>query len=726
MSKDSWPVQFIALLMMAVVFNPIFLEDGSDAYGWTDGSKDSLVYPHYGIIDLIAHGAFELFNSSYPEKAEFIYYWFDEMGADSNPDSFDQKHTIPVAEDNFLAWTDDGQPDGDKGYYFVNNRKSWVPETDAARESQKWANYTMQNLTAWFLEGKPTVSLAKHKAAYCTARMSRYVAKMSQYGRTDYSQWDQYSQLPDYDPNEASYQDYYEALLWTDQSMGALQEDYWNRSRNPPPDLGAHGINEHTADLARWVNSRDGSTVQMRDYNGTTITVGKTYKEMLDHFMYCWDGDLRYKDVRGFNESLWGLTLQNLVAATENLSSMYAAIYDESWENFLSIAPDLTVVDYNVLPEEIIANDMVLVNATVRNHGSMATRTTFLVELKASTGFVNNQPLKLDPGQEKTVTFSAFKVGEGQINVTITADSGEVVAEPDEDDNEARFSFVPVPEVFTSEIGLAVPFSAIRKDTVQPIRVEITNTGNRQDHFLLTASTNSENVRFLDPDDPIIVGPGSSQVGTIYMMTFVNTSIGTILVDIEAEGAGSISEMQIPVQVLERTKDPVPVITGPSWARLEEVVTLSAAGSTDPDNDPLTFTWHVPGWGNFTTTEISFNYSKTGVYEIELVVYDGNASATLVLPFEVFPKVPTNMSAFPAVRGVSGITVSWKQWRSGGLIAYWLEAAALPGQGQLSERGPYTSRISPGNNSGRVGKFLPGTEVQVKLTVEAERFGNVT
>ncbi|MGA1820781.1 MAG: CARDB domain-containing protein [Thermoplasmatota archaeon] len=725
MSKGSWPVSIPLILLIAVAFNPIFLEDGSDASGWTDGSKDSLVYPHYGIIDMIADGAYRQFNATYPEKAEFLYYWYLELGADSNPDSFDAKHTIPVEEDNFLAWTDDGQPDGDKANYFIHNRKGWE-DTDAPSNAQKWANYTMQNLTAWFLQGKPTVSLAKHKAAYCLARMSRYVAKMSQYGRTDYSKWDQVRQLPDWDPNEASYQEYYEALLWTDDSMGELQDDFWNRTRAPPSGLDAYRINEHTADVAKWVNSRDGSTVQMVDHDATTITVGNTYKEMLDHFMYCWDSDFRYKDVRGFNQSLWELTLENLVAVTENLTAMYLAIYDASWENFLQIAPDLTIVDYGVLPEEIIANDMVTINATVRNDGPKATASTFLVQLSASTGFVNTQPLKLEPGEEKMVTFYAFPVGDDPVDVTILADSTEVVAESDETDNTVSFQFDPIPEVFSSEIDLAVPFPAIRRDTVQPLKVEITNNGNRYDEFMLSASTLSPNVRFLDPDDPVGVHPGTSEVGTIYMMTFENTSLGTVLTDIFAEGSGSTSEMQINVQVLERTQDPVPVITGPVWARLEEIVTLSAAGSSDPDGDPLTFTWYVPQWGNFTGQEISFNYSKVGVFEIILMVYDGNASATLSLPFEVFPKVPANLSSTASVRGTSGITVGWKQWRSGGLIAYWLEATALPGQDELSERGPYTSRIGPGNSSGRVGKFLPGTEVEIKVTVEAERFGNVT
>jgi hypothetical protein len=140
----------------------------------------------------------------------------------------------------------------------------------------------------------------------------------------------------------------------------------------------------------------------------------------------------------------------------------------------------------------------------------------------------------------------------------------------------------------------------------------------------------------------------------------------------------------------------------------------------------LVFTWYIPGWGNHTGEQATFNYSKTGVYQIVLEVYDGNASATATLDFEVFPKVPTNLSSSTSVRGVSGITASWKPWKAGGLIAYWLEATALPDQGMKSQRGPYTSRFGPDNRTGRVGKFLPETDVEIRVTVEAERYGNIT
>jgi len=724
--NGKWPVILPAILLMALILNPFFMHEQGDAYAWTDGNKDSPVYPHYGIVDLIADQAYRYFNSTHPEKAEFLYYWYKWDGADSDDDSFDVKHTIPTSDDNFLAWTDDGQPDGDKSNYFIHHGKTWIPLTDAPSEAQKWANWTMQNLTRWFMEGKPTVSLAKHRAAYCTARMSRYVGKMSQYGRTDYSQWDQVRELPDYDPNTASYQEYYEALLWTDDSMTSLVTDYRSADLGSPMGLNASRIHIHTSDVAKWVNSRDGSTVQMIDENSEQITVGKTYKEMLYNFMYCWDNNVRYKDVRGFNGTLWNLTLENLVAATENLTSMYSAIYDAAWQEFLRTSPELVITDYSVLPGTIIANDEVIINATVRNKGPTDTRTIFLVELTTSSGHVTTRPITLQAGQEKTVSFTPFPVGDGPLDITIRADSRGDIAESDETNNQINFQIDPVSEVFTSELALSSPFDTIRRDTVQPVELTVRNTGNRYDDFYLNASSSAGGITFIIPKLPVGVSPSGEGRGKVYMVTQPDTPLGSVIVRLKAVGGNSTADLDISVEILERTRDPLPVITGPSWSRLDEIVTLSASGSEDPDGDILTFKWMVPGQGNFTTPEISFNYTREGLYGIVLEVYDGNATAVMNWPFEVFPGVPDNISAGPNSRGVSGITVSWKPWRAGGLIAYWLEATALPGQGELSNRGPYTARIGPGNNTGRVGKFLPGTEVEIRVNVEAERFGNQT
>ncbi|MFW3145868.1 MAG: CARDB domain-containing protein [Thermoplasmatota archaeon] len=727
MSRFRLLVVSSLLMMLIVGSSPLLVQEKSGVEAWTDGNRDSPVYPHFGIVDMLAERAYLKFNETEPEKAQYLDYWYLPEGADSDDDSFDAKHLIATPDDNFLAWTDDtnGQPDGDKANYFIHSRKGWEI-TDAPTTAQRWANYTIENLTQWMMEGMPTVSLAKHKAAYCTARMSRYVIKMSQFGRTDWTLWDTKIDVPDYNPNEVSYQTYYEAYLWTDDAMTALYTDYWDIELAPPDDLNASKVHIYTADVAKWVNSRDGGTVTIMDEDGSTKTVGNTYWSMLQQFMYCWDNDMRYNNTRGFNETLWNLTLENIISATEYLSSIYVAIYDAAVERFLATAPDLTIVSSDHMPSSVIANDMVTINATVRNDGLRSTPDAFIVELSTSGGYVNTKPIQLDAGAQGNITFTAFQIGTSDETITITADSTTKVAESDEGNNVLSYMISPIPEVFSSNIELARPFSSIRRDTIQPILVRVHNTGNRYDEFNLSASTFTPEVFFAGTDEPIGVLPGSYEDAPVYMVTTMDTSLGPVNVQIDSEGTRSRSELQIMVDVLDRSQDPVPRISGPSWSRLGENVTLSAAGSTDPDGDALYFTWRVPLWGNLTGREITFNYTKLGTYNIVLEVYDGNVTSELLWPFTVYPLPPSNLTSNPSARGVSGLTISWSQWRAGGLIAYWLEAMALPGQGERSERGPYLTRVEPGNNSGRIGKFLPDTEVEVTVKAEAERFGNVT
>ena len=60
-----------------------------------------------------------------------------------------------------------------------------------------------------------------------------------------------------------------------------------------------------------------------------------------------------------------------------------------------------------------------------------------------------------------------------------------------------------------------------------------------------------------------------------------------------------------------------------------DTVTFSAAGSSDPDGDSLTFSWSF-GDGNLgsglTTSHV---YTSTGTYAVRLTVADGNYEATM-------------------------------------------------------------------------------------------------
>ncbi len=732
MSANGKLVLITAVLFLFTVFSPMaFHGHGGDASAWTDGNRDSPVMPNYGIQDMIADKSFKLLENRSLEKAEFIRFWFDQAGANGDPDSYDADHVYPLPDDNFLAWTDDG-PEGVTVDYFINNPEPGQdPQTDAVQYAQMLANRTVENLTKWMLGGKGTEEKSDiqfmHAAAYNAGKLSKYIGDMSQYGHTDYTKWDQLSVVPTYHPSEIDYpyREYYEARVWSDTSMETLYNEFWdNRTFNVPTGYSVDSVHTYTSDMAKWVNSRGQPPVQILDYDGISVTVGHNYRSMLMDFMYCWEQDISYNGVRGFNASLWELTLENLVAAAENLSAIYESIYDRSWSEFMALSPELNLVNWSVTPDPTISGDEVVVNATIRNDGQTIAE-NFKIEL-FSQGISGWRGLTLAPGEEKNISFLPFPVIDHAEYFRITIDYEEKIAESDETNNLFEGMVTPIPEVHSSTFTTASPFPSIRRDTEKVVQLKITNTGNRMDTFAIEASTDTTGIEIYSIGEDTIVPKFSSRIVEVIMTCAPDTSLTTATIELSAVGANSTATFDLTLQVLERSVNPTPVITGPSWGRIGEDLTLSALASTDPDGDSLYFKWIIPLRSNSTLPEITVNYTKVGVFNIELRVYDGNVTSTLIWPLRIYPNVPDNVSAYVSEKGVSGLTVTWNRWMAGGLVAVWLEATADPDQGEKSERGPYISRIEPGNTSGRVGKFLPGTEIELKVTIEAERFGNIT
>ncbi|MFC5475729.1 lytic polysaccharide monooxygenase [Paraherbaspirillum soli] len=80
-------------------------------------------------------------------------------------------------------------------------------------------------------------------------------------------------------------------------------------------------------------------------------------------------------------------------------------------------------------------------------------------------------------------------------------------------------------------------------------------------------------------------------------------------------------------------KPPVAVATGPATAEAGQQVTLSAAGSSDPDGDPLTFKWDVPPGIVATPNGASLSFTapelaKDKTFAFKVIVNDGKTSAS--------------------------------------------------------------------------------------------------
>jgi len=724
----------VAIIFLLFGMNVTVMDPGEgSASAWNNGNPLSEAYPNYGIHDIIANMSVYLLKEKNPLKAQYIDYWFLPDGADSEPFSFQEGRTIPGPNDNFLAYNDDA-PEGDAENYFVNNRKGWE-DTDAAQEIQKYVNRTVQNLTAWMLVGMPNGSVNHHKAVYNLGLLSHYMGDMSQFGHTDYSKWDQATHPSGFDPYDVTYQLYYEQYIWDDERMNELIDDFGLRTFNVPDVPDAEDIHVRVSEVAKWVNGRGQAPVQIADRDSSTITVGANYRYMLETFRNNWDTAKDYKGARGFDEALWNLTVENLISATENLTAFYISIWNKAWSNFLALSADLSVVSYTQVPVDVIAGDRVTVTAKVRNNGprdsgifncGLFAKGALVPDDPLEDRFLDLKPVNVPAHSEVNVTFFPIPTKLHPVNVTLRADWLQQVNEANEDDNTLNFSFMPIPEDHRSHLSLGEPFPDIRQDTSKLVQIDVINDGNRFDLFTINASTTSQGLDVEPQIAPVGVLPGGTGRATVTITSAPGAPLGSAGIRIIAEGVNSTSTIDVTFTVLERTGDPTPVVTGEMWARSEEVFTLSASESTDPDGDSLTFRWSIPDKGDFEGPVVTFNYTRPGEYGITLIIFDGNVTVLRTYTVTVYPKVPENLSAEVSSIGTSTVTISWKEWPSGGLLGYWLRAEAVDGQGERSEGGPYFSWFGPGNRSGPIGRFLPGTQVVISMGVDAERYGNRT
>jgi flagellar motor protein MotB len=77
-------------------------------------------------------------------------------------------------------------------------------------------------------------------------------------------------------------------------------------------------------------------------------------------------------------------------------------------------------------------------------------------------------------------------------------------------------------------------------------------------------------------------------------------------------------------------RPPVCRLTAPAQGQVGEAVTLDASGSSDPDNDPLSYTWDF-GDGTppskTTLARTTHSYAKLGGYTVKVLVEDGRGGS---------------------------------------------------------------------------------------------------
>lgn len=90
------------------------------------------------------------------------------------------------------------------------------------------------------------------------------------------------------------------------------------------------------------------------------------------------------------------------------------------------------------------------------------------------------------------------------------------------------------------------------------------------------------------------------------------------------DNSGASDSVGFTTKVIKVNRQPIPVMKFKKIVVPQEVFSLSANGSGDPDFDSLTYTWNFGDGNSLSGKDVSYQYNSAGTYTIVLTVDDGN------------------------------------------------------------------------------------------------------
>lgn len=317
---------------------------------WGNGSATNPNYPYYGVHDVIADLAYKNLKNYNATMAIWITDWYIQYGGDFQ-NSFSSSSNSPSTHDNFLAYTDDPDSsiqDWDNHVYNVHVGGS---QGAPGRVAQLYQNLVVY-LTAYLKNGSQKWSKEEHFAAYYAGLLTHYFADISQYGHTEHTLKDH--SHPSYDPNGETYHGYYESGVWGTAGISALVSTLNSQIYTIK---NVSDVSALTVNLAKWVNAHDGNTSVFTDTNGIQYQLGSTYVSMLNRFTSQYDAGITYNGMRGYDTTLWSMTVQHIHAAIENLTSIFYTAYLTAMAAADTVKPLITItvpVNQSVISTNII------------------------------------------------------------------------------------------------------------------------------------------------------------------------------------------------------------------------------------------------------------------------------------------------------------------------------------------------------------------------------------
>jgi len=290
-------------------------------YAWGNGSSKSEKYPYYGVHDAVAEYAYLKLK----EYNETIARWITDFYLSPYGSKWgDWGYSYGQGSDNWLGYTDDPDSyymDWDNHFYYVHGEARGAP-----RRIAQLYEWVVANLTSWIKAGMPYRSEDEHKAAYAAGLLTHYLVDMSQFGHTDYTKMDH--SHPSYDPKHRTYHGYYESASIGDEFLDKLTADL--EAYNIQAISKVENVSQIAVELAEWTNlGPNGITIEFEDIDGSIRLVGSNYARMLKIFVTNYDSRVYYLGARGYNSTIYELTLRCLERAMEYLINiLYSAFKD--------------------------------------------------------------------------------------------------------------------------------------------------------------------------------------------------------------------------------------------------------------------------------------------------------------------------------------------------------------------------------------------------------------
>ncbi|MGD8644866.1 MAG: PKD domain-containing protein [Chromatiales bacterium] len=138
-------------------------------------------------------------------------------------------------------------------------------------------------------------------------------------------------------------------------------------------------------------------------------------------------------------------------------------------------------------------------------------------------------------------------------------------------------------------------------------------------------------------------GDGTTATGMMPTHTYATAGTFTVTLvvndgQVDSDSAQASAVIEAPVVNQAPTADP----GGPYSGEPGVAVSFDGSGSTDPNNDPLTYAWDFGDGGTASVVSPMHTYTAAGVYTVSLTVNDGQIDSALVTTTATIEVAPAN------------------------------------------------------------------------------------